>query len=81
MTAYKQNIKNCLNYVCLDSGLFDTPMTQSLHEKMIGYLKSRVLFPKRLGHPSEYASLVEHIIQNKMLNAEVIRLDGGLRML
>ena len=41
---------------------------------------SQVPFPPRLGRPEEYAALVEHIIQNTMLNGEVIRLDGALRM-
>ena len=43
-------------------------------------LESQVPFPPRLGHPDEYAALVQHIIENSMLNGTVIRLDGGLRM-
>jgi hypothetical protein len=43
-------------------------------------LGAQVPFPSRLGRPDEYASLVKHIIENQMLNGEVIRLDGGIRM-
>ena len=43
-------------------------------------LADQVPFPRRLGEPAEYASLVEHIIDNEMLNGEVIRLDGAIRM-
>jgi hypothetical protein len=43
-------------------------------------LGAQVPFPSRLGHPEEYAALVRHIIENRMLNGEVIRLDGAIRM-
>ena len=61
-------------------GLFDTPMLASLPEKVRTHLASTVPFPSRLGNPSEYAQLVQSIIENPMLNGEVIRLDGAIRM-
>lgn len=61
-------------------GLFDTPLLQSLPEKVRSFLAKSVPFPSRLGNPEEYAHLVQSIIENPMLNGEVIRLDGSLRM-
>ena len=61
-------------------GIFLTPMLQSLDEKVQEALGKMVPFPKRLGQPSEFAALVQHIVENSMLNGEVIRLDGALRM-
>ena len=61
-------------------GIFLTPMLQGLDEKVQEALGRMVPFPKRLGEPSEFAALVQHIVENSMLNGEVIRLDGALRM-
>ena len=61
-------------------GIFNTPMLHELPENVKDALNKMVPFPKRLGKPSEFASLVRHIIENPMLNGEVIRLDGCLRM-
>jgi NAD(P)-dependent dehydrogenase (short-subunit alcohol dehydrogenase family) len=61
-------------------GLFETPMMAGLSEEVKASLGTQVPFPPRLGRPEEYAALVEHIIQNPMLNGEVIRLDGAMRM-
>jgi len=61
-------------------GLFKTPMMAGLPDAVQTHLASTVPFPQRLGDPDEYAQLVEHIIGNGMLNGEVIRLDGALRM-
>jgi NAD(P)-dependent dehydrogenase (short-subunit alcohol dehydrogenase family) len=61
-------------------GIFDTPMLASLPEAARESLGQQVPFPPRLGKPSEYATLVKHIIENEMLNGEVIRLDGAIRM-
>lgn len=62
-------------------GLFDTPLLASLPPKVRAFLSDTVPFPKRLGYPEEYAQLVQSIIENPMLNGEVIRLDGALRMM
>ncbi len=61
-------------------GIMDTPMLAKLPEPARLALAESVVFPKRLGLPSDYASLVEHIVTNGYLNGEVIRLDGSLRM-
>ena len=61
-------------------GLFETPMMAGLPEKAYDALVESTLYPKRLGKPEEYAKLVIAIFQNNMLNGEVIRLDGSLRM-
>jgi len=61
-------------------GIFDTPMMAGLPEDARESLGKQVPFPSRLGKPEEYAELVRHIVQNEMLNGEVIRLDGAIRM-
>ena len=61
-------------------GLFLTPMMQTLPEDIQASLGAAVPYPPRLGSPAEYASLALHIIENRMLNGETIRLDGALRM-
>ena len=61
-------------------GIFDTPLLAGLPEPARISLGQQVPFPPRLGRPSEYAALAKHIIENEMLNGEVIRLDGGIRM-
>jgi len=69
-----------IRVVTIAPGLFDTPLLGGLPEKMRQSLGAQVPFPARLGQPSEYAALAKHIIENEMLNGEVIRLDGALRM-
>ena len=61
-------------------GIFDTPMLAELSEEVRRSLGAQVPFPSRLARPEEYADLVEHIVTNTMLNGEVIRLDGAIRM-
>jgi len=61
-------------------GLMSTPMLKSMPEAVQQSLGAQVPFPARLGHPEEYASLVAHIVDNPLLNGEVIRLDGAIRM-
>jgi NAD(P)-dependent dehydrogenase (short-subunit alcohol dehydrogenase family) len=61
-------------------GLFLTPLLHELPEDVQKSLGAQVPFPSRLGDPVEYAALVSHITQNPMLNGEVIRLDGAIRM-
>jgi NAD(P)-dependent dehydrogenase (short-subunit alcohol dehydrogenase family) len=61
-------------------GTFDTPLLESLPEAARLSLAQQVPFPSRLGRPEEYAALVRHIFENEMLNGEVIRLDGAIRM-
>ena len=61
-------------------GLFDTPMLAGLSDSVREKLSEEIPFPTRLGDPGEFAALVCHIYENPMLNGEVIRLDGGLRL-
>ncbi len=66
--------------VTLAPGIFDTPLLAALPEPARISLGQQVPFPSRLGRPDEYGALVRHVIENVMLNGEVIRLDGALRM-
>jgi NAD(P)-dependent dehydrogenase (short-subunit alcohol dehydrogenase family) len=61
-------------------GLFDTPLLAGLPEDVRTALGAQVPFPPRLGRPAEFAALALHIVENPLLNGEVIRLDGALRM-
>jgi NAD(P)-dependent dehydrogenase (short-subunit alcohol dehydrogenase family) len=61
-------------------GLFLTPLLMALPEKVLDSLGKMVPFPNRLGKPTEFAVLARHIVENPMLNGEVIRLDGAIRM-
>jgi 3-hydroxyacyl-CoA dehydrogenase/3-hydroxy-2-methylbutyryl-CoA dehydrogenase len=61
-------------------GLFDTPLLAALPAEAREQLAASIPFPPRLGHPAEFAELACHIVANEMLNGEVIRLDGALRM-
>ena len=61
-------------------GIFQTPMVAGFTPELQQALAAQVPFPPRLGKPEEFAALVEHIITNTMLNGEVIRLDGAVRL-
>jgi NAD(P)-dependent dehydrogenase (short-subunit alcohol dehydrogenase family) len=61
-------------------GMFDTAMVAGLPDPVRESLTARTLFPARLGRPEEFGALVRHICENPMLNGEVVRLDGALRM-
>ncbi len=69
-----------IRVVTIAPGIFDTPMLAKLPEPARLSLAEQVPFPPRLGRPSEFAELAQHIVENSMLNGEVIRLDGALRM-
>ncbi len=66
--------------VTVAPGLFLTPLLEGLPQEVQDSLGAQVPFPSRLGRPPEFAALVRHIIENPMLNGEVIRLDGAIRM-
>jgi len=76
--------RECADYgirvMTIAPGLFNTPMMAGLPEAAREALAKMPPFPQRLGKPEEYAKMVQHIIENPMLNGEVIRLDGALRM-
>lgn len=69
-----------IRVVTIAPGLFETPMMASLPPEAQASLAASVPYPSRLGKPAEYAALVLHIVGNRMLNGETIRLDGALRM-
>jgi NAD(P)-dependent dehydrogenase (short-subunit alcohol dehydrogenase family) len=69
-----------IRVVTIAPGIFDTPLLAGLPEPARVSLAQQVPFPSRLGRPAEYGALARHIIENEMLNGEVIRLDGALRM-
>jgi NAD(P)-dependent dehydrogenase (short-subunit alcohol dehydrogenase family) len=69
-----------IRVVTIAPGIFDTPMLQGMSEEIRTSLGQQIPFPPRLGRPDEYAALVRHIIENEVLNGEVIRLDGAIRM-
>jgi NAD(P)-dependent dehydrogenase (short-subunit alcohol dehydrogenase family) len=72
----RQGIRVCT----IAPGIFHTPLLGSLPEAALASLSEQVPFPKRLGQPREYAALVQHIIENNMINGETIRIDGAIRM-
>ncbi|CAH1401568.1 unnamed protein product [Nezara viridula] len=69
-----------IRVVTIAPGLFDTPLLSSLPEKVRNFLAKSIPYPQRLGKPEEYALLVQSIIENPVMNGEVIRLDGAIRM-
>ncbi len=72
--------RNGIRVMTIAPGLFDTPLLAGLPEPARVSLGQQVPFPPRLGNPAEYAALAKHIVENEMLNGEVIRLDGAIRM-
>jgi NAD(P)-dependent dehydrogenase (short-subunit alcohol dehydrogenase family) len=69
-----------IRVVGIAPGVFETPMMQQATTEIRESLAEQIPFPPRFGHPREFAALVEHILENRMLNGTVIRLDGALRM-
>jgi NAD(P)-dependent dehydrogenase (short-subunit alcohol dehydrogenase family) len=69
-----------IRVVTIAPGIFETPMMAGMPPEVQQSLGNSVPFPSRLGRPTEYAALAMHICENVMLNGEVIRLDGALRM-
>ena len=80
LTAARDLADKLIRVVTIAPGTFATPMLAGLPDEVTAALEAQVPHPARLGRPSEYASLVAHIVDNGMLNGEVIRLDGALRM-
>ena len=69
-----------IRVVTIAPGVFATPLLRPVSEEHRQSIQSQIPFPPRFGRPEEFAALVEHIFANPMLNAAVLRLDGGLRM-
>ncbi|MGQ3676526.1 SDR family NAD(P)-dependent oxidoreductase [Xanthobacter sp. TB0139] len=80
LPAARELARHGIRVVTIAPGIFTTPMMTSMPQEVQDSLGRSVPFPPRLGHPSEYAAMVRHIAENRMLNGEVIRLDGALRM-
>ena len=80
LPAARELARYGIRVVTIAPGLFRTPLLESLPAEIQASLGASVPFPARLGEPSEFAALVLHIATNPMLNGEVIRLDGALRM-
>jgi len=72
--------RNGIRVMTIAPGIFETPMLLGMPQEVQDALGAMVPFPSRLGKPNEYAMLVKHILDNPMLNGEVIRLDGAIRM-
>ncbi len=69
-----------IRVMAIAPGVMQTPMVDGLKQEIIASIVEKVPFPKRFGKPEEFALLVQHIIENTLLNAEVIRMDGGVRL-
>ncbi len=80
LPAARELARSGIRVVTIAPGIFDTPMMAVLPQKARESLGQQVPFPPRLGTAEEYAALAAHIIENQMLNGEVIRLDGAIRM-
>jgi NAD(P)-dependent dehydrogenase (short-subunit alcohol dehydrogenase family) len=80
LTAARDLADKGIRVVTIAPGTMETPMLAGLPEEARKVLEQQVPHPARLGRPSEYAALVDHILTNQLLNGEVIRLDGALRM-
>ncbi|MCI4439935.1 3-hydroxyacyl-CoA dehydrogenase [Tibeticola sp.] len=72
--------RNGIRNMTIAPGIFGTPMLFGMPQEVQDALAASVPFPSRLGTPEDYAKLVKHIIENEMLNGEVIRLDGAIRL-
>jgi NAD(P)-dependent dehydrogenase (short-subunit alcohol dehydrogenase family) len=80
LSAARDLADKLIRVVTIAPGTFATPMLAGLPDEATAVLEAQVPHPSRLGRPGEYASLVAHIVDNSMLNGEVVRLDGALRM-
>lgn len=80
LPAARELARYGIRVMTIAPGIFETPMMAGMSDEVRAALSADVPFPPRLGKPEEYAALVRHIIENSMLNGEVIRLGGALRM-
>ncbi|MDU9408277.1 3-hydroxyacyl-CoA dehydrogenase [Pseudomonas sp. zfem001] len=80
LPAARDLARSGIRVMCIAPGVFETPMMAGMPQEVRDSLAANVPFPQRLGRPDEYAALVRHIVENTMLNGELIRLDGALRM-
>ncbi|UMA64932.1 SDR family NAD(P)-dependent oxidoreductase [Roseivivax marinus] len=80
LPAARDLARHGIRVACIAPGIFETPMMAGLPQEVQDSLGASVPFPSRLGKPEEYAATVRHVFETAMLNGEVIRLDGALRM-
>lgn len=80
LPAAREFARHGIRVLTIAPGIFGTPMLFGLSQEVQDSLGASVPFPSRLGKPDEYASLVMHMVSNAMLNGEVVRLDGAIRM-
>ena len=80
LPAARELARHGIRVMTVAPGVFETPMMAGMSAELREALAAGVPFPPRLGRPEEFAALVRHIVENPMLNGEVIRLDGALRM-
>ena len=80
LPAAREFAQHQIRVMSIAPGIFDTPMMAGLPEAARESLGKQTPFPPRLGNPPEYAALSRHIVENQMLNGEVIRLDGAIRL-
>ena len=80
LPAARELARYGVRVVAIAPGIFETPMLQGLPQSVRESLAASVPFPPRLGRPEEYAALLLHLCRNPMINGEVVRLDGALRM-
>ena len=80
LPAARELARYGVRVVAIAPGIFETPMLQGLPQNVRESLAASVPFPPRLGRPEEYAALLLHLCRNPMINGEVVRLDGALRM-
>jgi NAD(P)-dependent dehydrogenase (short-subunit alcohol dehydrogenase family) len=80
LPAARELARSGVRVITIAPGIFETPMTGGMPEEVRKSLAAQIPFPPRLGRPEEFAALVRHALENRMLNGEVIRLDGAVRM-
>lgn len=80
LPAARELARHLIRVVSIAPGLFDTPMFAGVSEAARASVTGHVPHPSRLGRPDEFASLVGHLVENQMMNGEVVRLDGAIRL-
>jgi NAD(P)-dependent dehydrogenase (short-subunit alcohol dehydrogenase family) len=80
LAAARDLSTHAIRVVSIAPGLFETPLSRSISERQWSRLLEQAAYPKRPGHPREFARLVIDVIENEMFNGETIRLDAGIRM-
>jgi NAD(P)-dependent dehydrogenase (short-subunit alcohol dehydrogenase family) len=80
LPAARELARHGIRVMAIAPGIFDTPMMAQVSEEIRQSLAEQIPFPQRFGRPDEFAALAQHIFENRLLNGEVIRLDGAVRM-